>query len=488
VASIRARIVLWYAGVIALILGCFAFGSYVYLSRTLAERTDEFLAETIGAVAGALEFERAEGKTFDELVPDVVDEFRLRDIEIAVLERDSKQISAPSYPEPRRPRARRARLGPEVSQFDSLLAATTGTETMFRTVPDTSGDMVRLAALPYRLGARSLVIGAARSLNGTTQVLREARIGLTVGIPLMLLIATAGGNLMARQSLAPLAAMTRRAARIGARSLHERLPIANAHDELGRLATVFNDLLGRLDQSFEEQRRFMADASHELRTPVAIMSGESELALARGDRSPDELRDALATIRDEGKRLKRIVDDLFLLARANAGEQPLRREELYLDEVVGECVRAARSLAEEKHLSLRFTGGVDLPFEGDEALLRRLLMNLVDNAIKYTPSGGEVAVGAERRNGEYVVTVSDTGPGIPPEAQPHIFDRFFRANRDRRNEGVVTGGAGLGLAIAKWVAESHGGRLTLVRSDEAGSVFEAGFQAREVTHEQPVEA
>jgi signal transduction histidine kinase len=264
-------------------------------------------------------------------------------------------------------------------------------------------------------------------------------------------------------------AIAEQAARIGATSLHERVPVHNPRDELGRLATVLNSLLERLDRSFEEQRRFTADASHELRTPVAIISGEAELALSRETRSPAELRDALARVRAESDRLKKIVDDLFLLARAEAGDPIVVPREVYLGEVAADSVRAVRSLAEQKTVKLAFEGPDDLPFRGDEALLRRLFVNLLDNAIKYTPAGGDVTLSTEQRNGDYLVAVTDSGPGIPPEAQPHIFDRFFRADRDRRES--ATGGAGLGLAIASWVAQTHGGKLVLERSDASGSRF-----------------
>jgi two-component system, OmpR family, sensor kinase len=286
---------------------------------------------------------------------------------------------------------------------------------------------------------------------------------------LMLVVATAGGSLLARKSLEPVSAMAEQAARISATSLHERVAVPNPRDELGRLAGVLNDLLERLDRSFEEQRRLMADASHELRTPVAIISGEAELALSREQRSPAELHAALERVRGESNRLKRIVEDLFLLARAEAGDPIMVPHEVYLGEVAADSVRAVRSLAERKSVTLAFTGVEDLPFQGDEALLRRLFVNLLDNAIKYTPAGGDVTLSAERQNGDYLVTVADTGPGIPPEAQPHIFDRFYRSDRDRR--ASATSGAGLGLAIAAWVAQTHGGSVSLEQSGTAGSRF-----------------
>jgi heavy metal sensor kinase len=327
---------------------------------------------------------------------------------------------------------------------------------------------VRVLVRPYRVGRSSLVFGAVHGLRGRERMLSELEWALAAGIPLLLLLAVAGGWLMARQSLYPVTVMTERAAMIGAATLHERLPVKNRRDELGRLATVFNDLLARLDRAFEQQRQFMADASHELRTPVAIMSGEAELALWRNERPPAELRAALANIHHEARRLKRIVDDLFLLARGNAGEQLLSPSSLYLGDLARECVQAARSLAAPKDIELRFEGHEELPYTGGEALLRRLVMNLLDNAIKYTPSGGTVALRACAEEGRYAIEVQDTGPGISEEARPRLFDRFYRARSERRETDT---GAGLGLAIARWVAESHGGTISLKSSDSTGSTF-----------------
>jgi len=474
-ASIRTRLSLWYAGAFALLLSVFALAAYAFLEHTTQERIDEYLAETAGAVAGAMEYERVSGKPFDAIVSDVLDEFRLRDIAVAVLDREGNTLSMPDLEQYRRatpPRTRRAQRLPD---FPAILAATRpGAGTRFETAQGEAGR-VRVVALPYRLGRRDIVIGAAQSLRAQETALREARYALGIGIPFMLVVATAGGSLLARKSLAPVAAIAEQAARISATSLHERVAVPNPRDELGRLAAVLNDLLERLDRSFEEQRRFMADASHELRTPVAIVTGEAELALSRDGRPVAELREALARVRDEGRRLKRIVDDLFLLARAEAGDTLIVPQEVYLGEVAADSVRAVRSLAEHKAISLAFVGSEDLPFRGDEALLRRLFVNLLDNAIKYTPSGGDVTLSAERSNGEYVVTVADTGPGIPPDARAHIFDRFYRAERDHRES--ATSGAGLGLAIASWAAQAHGGRLVLERSDSSGSRFAVRFTA-----------
>ena len=468
-ASIRTRLSAWYAGAFALLLSIFALAAYAFLGRVTQQRVDEYLAETAGAVAGAMEFARGSNKPFDQIVNDVLEEFRLGDIAVTVLDRERNEVSMLDLGTRRRSTPPRTHAAQQLPDLRTILSRTrAGDGTQFATGIGDSGP-VRVVALPYRLGNREIVIGAARSLQSQETTLREARYALGIGIPFMLIVATAGGSLLARKSLEPVSAMAEQAARIGATSLHERVAVPNPRDELGRLAAVLNDLLERLDRSFDEQRRLMADASHELRTPVAIISGEAELALSRETRSPEELRDALERVRGESNRLKRIVEDLFLLARAEAGDPIMVPREVYLGEVAADSVRAVRSLAEHKRVTLAFNGSEDLPFQGDEALLRRLFVNLLDNAIKYTPAGGDVTLSAERQNGDYLVTVADTGPGIPPEAQPHVFDRFYRSDRDRR--ASATSGAGLGLAIAAWVAQTHGGTVSLERSGSTGSRF-----------------
>jgi two-component system, OmpR family, sensor kinase len=225
-----------------------------------------------------------------------------------------------------------------------------------------------------------------------------------------------------------------------------------------------------------------------LRTPVSIMRGEADIALSQETRSPEDYRGALEVVRAEGRRLSRIVNDLFLLARADAGQQPLTRGELYLDELVSDCVRAVRSLALVRSVTLRCT--MDPPmsaeadrvegtppehaYRGDEELLRRLLVNLLDNAIRHAPAGSTVEVDLMSDARGHRLLVIDSGAGIPPEARAHVFERFYRADASHtRDTESETGGAGLGLAIARWVAEAHGGSLTLIESRPGRTVFDA---------------
>ncbi|MFL5618772.1 MAG: ATP-binding protein [Gemmatimonadaceae bacterium] len=476
---IRARLALWYAGVLALFMVTFALGGYAFVRRGAVSALDETLAEASTAVGEAIALLIAQGHDVDAAVPAVLDQVYFRDLTIAVLDRQRGMLVGTSPADTADVAADSGALAPvvevpidSVHVTDAALAralARAGARRGVYVTVEGDRDPVRVFALPRTLGGRPLVIGAAHSLRAQHRFLREVELALAAGVPVLLLLATAGGYLLARKSLQPVAVMTERAARIGAENLHERLPVTHPPDELGRLAVVVNELLGRVATAFEQQKQLIADASHELRTPVAILSSEAELALAR-ERSPDELRAALTAVREEALRLQHVVEDLFLLARANAGERLVAMEELYVDDLAAECVHAMQALAARKSIGLDMAGERDLPCRGDPSLLRRLLLNLLDNAIKYTPAGGAVCVRTARAAAGYTVSVTDTGAGVPPEARDRLFDRFFRATRARR-AGADAPGAGLGLAIARWIAEAHAGRLELAATGEGGSTF-----------------
>jgi heavy metal sensor kinase len=361
--------------------------------------------------------------------------------------------------------------------FRRFLDASARSERLFGKVKG-GEDGYRGYARHFSSLGKTYILVILQSLHPQEEMLEEVTSTFAWVIPIAILLASAGGYFLARKSLAPVVAMSNQAGRIGAANLHERLAVQNERDELGHLARSFNGLLDRLGQSFERQRRFMADASHELRTPVAILRGEAEVALSQQARSPEEYRESLGVLHQESERLTHIVEDLFTLTRADAGQYPLQRHEFYLDELVAECVHAARTLALAKNISLNFEGESESPLRADESLLRRMILNLLDNAIKYTPEGGRVAVTCRREGENYALNITDTGAGIPKELQPRIFERFFRADKARsRAENNDGGGAGLGLSISRWIAEAHQGRLELTRSDSTGSTFTAYLPA-----------
>jgi len=337
----------------------------------------------------------------------------------------------------------------------------------FVTVGGFAGNGARLAAVNVPAPGGDVFLEAAEPLTEVAGELESIRRIFYLGLPAALLIAGLGGLLLVKKSLSPVVEMSMQAERIGASTLHERLHVRNSGDELGRLASVFNELLSRLDRSFVSMRDFVADASHELRTPLAIIRGEADVALSQ-DRDVAEYREALAIIQDESRRLSRIVDDLLALARADAGQRPLNMEEFYLNDLLEECCRSARVLAVAKGVALEFDSAPDINIRGDQDLLKRLVMNLLDNAIKYTSAGGSVSVELRRQGHTASIKVSDTGVGINAEYVGQVFQRFYRVNKSRSR---ADGGSGLGLSIARWVAEAHKGSIELDSKPGSGSTF-----------------
>jgi heavy metal sensor kinase len=261
--------------------------------------------------------------------------------------------------------------------------------------------------------------------------------------------------------------MAAQARRITHSNLETRLDAGAAAEELTVLSASFNELLSRLDRSFEHMRRFVADASHELRTPISIIRGEADVALSH-DRSAAEYQQALGVVLDESRRLSRLVDDLLNLARADAGRVKLQVADFYLNDLLAECCRSAQTLAAARRVTIECPAHDDVALRGDEELVRRMVMNLIDNAIRYSPEGGQVTVALEARGSEVAIRIADTGAGIAPEAVPHVFERFYRGDKARSRQD---GGFGLGLAIVKWIAESHQGAVDLASTPGAGSTF-----------------
>ncbi len=292
---------------------------------------------------------------------------------------------------------------------------------------------------------------------------------LFINIPLTLVVAMLGGIYLSRRALAPVSAIMEKAARIGASDLSERLPVPPVEDELQGLAVSLNGLLDRLQKSFEGQERFIADASHQLRTPLSILRGEIDLMRSR-DRSPEEVREFLVSSSQEIDHLSKLVADLLVLARVDSGQGALEIHELRLDEILMEVVARLESTASARKVRLRFNiapGASSFEVKGDPDLVRSLLHNLVENAIKYSPQEGEVHVELSEEERQCLVQVQDQGPGIPPGDLERIFDRFFRLESTRDKAS----GAGLGLAIARRIAEAHHATLEAANAPFGGAVF-----------------
>ena len=474
--SIRARLTLWYTGVLALVIIVLCGVAYFIFWRSAVRRTDLNLVELSNSFLVTLraELEDQTGSdVFRTATQAAIDEHHFRDTLYVIADETGKVIlsseeNPSSNASPKHPHKP---VLPSAS-FQNFLVASVQSDRVFGHIAVTEAGY-RAFAQRFSAKGRPYTLIILQSLHPQREMMEEAGTIFAWLIPLAILLASGGGYFLARKSLAPVVAMSSQAGRIGAANLHERLAIQNEKDELGHLAGSFNRLLDRLSESFDRQRRFMADASHELRTPVAILRGESEVALSQQARSPEDYRESLDVMHHEAERLTRIVEDLFTLTRADAGQYPLQPSDFYLDELVTECVHSARTLAQAKKISLTFEGAPESPIHADESLVRRMLLNLLDNAIKYTPDFGKVTVSFQRNGKEYAVNIADTGSGIPAELRPRIFERFFRADKARSHSENDGGGAGLGLAISRWIAEAHHGRLELSRSDSTGSTFSA---------------
>jgi heavy metal sensor kinase len=458
--KLHVQLAVWYLAFFSVLFVLLGLVLYGVLSRSLERRLDEALL-TQANTAAALMAEELEEMHGDAraAASGVIAEMQPRGSIVAILE--DKTVLASSAPVPR--------AGLEHAAEKVLTEA--GADSIFR-MQDWGDHGARGAARPVNTAGRTFVVMAVQSLDSIAQELQVVRDTLWVAIPLLLALAGSGGYILTRRGLAPLDSMAEQSRRITGDSLHTRLTIGDAAQELSTLAASFNELLSRLDQSFESIRRFVQDASHELRTPLAVIQGEADVALSR-DRSAAEYKESLVTIQEESRRMARLVDDLLNLASADAGHVQLRVEELYLNDLLAECCRSVRPLAIARNIELECHSGHDVAVRGDEELLRRMILNLLDNAIRYTPPGGRVSAGVETEGSQVRIQVADTGMGIAPEASPHVFERFYRADKARSRQ---EGGFGLGLSIVKWIAESHHGAVELASQPGRGSTFTVHLQ------------
>jgi two-component system OmpR family sensor kinase len=478
--TLRARLTLWYSVILAIFLLLFGLTSYLLFSRAADRRTDADLTELANSYLVTFQDEINDPDNSSGMQSAVqlsMIEHRVRDSAFFIVDPGGKiAFSSADVPPASESEASLGARAVGSHGFQRFLSEASRSDHSIATISGENGGF-RAYAQRFTANGRTWSLVILRSLYPQRELLAQIRLAFAWLIPLSVLLAGIGGYFLARKSLEPVAAMGAQAEHISAANLHERLTVKNASDELGRLARTFNELLDRLNQSFERQRRFISDASHELRTPISILRGEAEVALSQPERSSEEYRESLAVLQQEADRLGSIVEDLFTLTRADAGEYRLARSDFYLDELAADCVRATRALAQAKNIALAAAEAPrEMPVCADEELLRRMILNLLDNAIKYTPEGGSVSVACGIAADGYDLSVTDSGPGIPAELQSRIFERFFRVDRARSRTGR-DGGAGLGLAIARWIAEAHDGRVDLIRSDATGSTFTAHIPA-----------
>jgi heavy metal sensor kinase len=350
---------------------------------------------------------------------------------------------------------------------DALRRGLRGEKTL-ETVPNLGEHPVRIVTVPVQMGNRvPFLVQAGTSLEGVEAALQRAGWILLILTPSVLLVALVGGWLLVGRALRRVDDLTRTALDIQSTNLERRIHHAGPDDEIGRLAQAFDQMISRLDRSFQQVRQFSADASHELKTPLTAIRGEAEVALM-GELTPEEYRRCVHSILESAERMSEIVESLLLLARADSGQTLIRRDPVELGGLLLEVVERLEPFAQRHGVSLLVEEVEDLTVPGDRLWLNQVLTNLIGNGAKYTPAGGTVTV-ALRPDGERAeLTVRDTGIGIPPEHLSHIFDRFYRVDQGRARSA---GGTGLGLSITRWAVEAHGGEIGVESVLGEGSKF-----------------
>lgn len=450
--SLRFRLIIWYAGLVTSVFVLLGVVMYQvlrhYLERNLAElltrRTDQIGVSLVAGVE-----QTGEAHVVDEIearyAPENSDRFiRLTRADGSVLYASGRAAS-----------------------FDPSGLPVMEAQTPERMALLADGNRLLVMAKVYRssLGRPYLIESGAPMQPIETVLVRLVRM-LLVGVPLVVLAAAGGGYLLVSRALAPVLGIAQSAERITLHDLNEQLPLTRTGDELEQLSLALNRMIIRLREAFDHNRRFLGDASHELRTPLTALRAELE-SIVQEARLP-ELRDRVGSALEEVNRLAKIVETLFAISRLEAGEAQQERAQFDLARLAGSTADQMALLAEDKGISVQCDLEQNVTVEGDQSRIKQVVVNLLDNAIKYTPAGGSVTLRVQGREGEAALEVSDTGIGIPSAALPHVFERFFRVDAARSRE---VDGAGLGLAIVKSICSAHGGRVEVESVENGGSTF-----------------
>jgi len=473
--SIRSKLTLWYTAILALTLLGFGVVSYFFTRATLSDSLDLSLRSEVKWVS---EFIEPQAKKVRLKRSALLELQQLRKITPPPAEMDQEPADSSTTDEIWNQIYQHTILSPR-RQYIQILDR--NGDLLYRS-PSLGKQKLDFADIPYgwvnvvsihneQAGELRLAltqndyvkIMVAYPLEELNEVLDGIFLIFRILAPAALLISLIGGWFLAHRSLKPVDTITRTAQKISAQNLNQRLPEKGIDDELGRLTATFNEMIGRLQESFAQIQRFSADASHELRTPLTIMRGEIEVALRR-KKIPTETRKLLMSVHDELVRLSSIVEGLMTLIKSESGRLVLQFSDINLDDLVRELAEDTLVLASRKKIKVIVNDLDSLKVRGDAVRLRQLFLNLAENSVKYTPKNGTISIALRRSDNKAVVSITDTGIGISKKDLPKVFDRFYRVKPDGS-------GSGLGLSISKWIAEAHHGTVHVVSREKKGSTF-----------------
>jgi len=449
--TIRLRLTLWYIALLTLILLGFSGALYFVVSRALYQQVDDSLALNAHQLISGFNIENGQLDPNTESNPGDLEAMRNSGYIVRVLDQNAKVLATNA-------------ANSNVQSANSASGSVLPNSDTFETV-SSKGELYRLYTASIQDNGQ--VLGAlqiGQSLEGVGSTLQQLLLALALIVPLTLLVASFGGIWYARRALMPIDQITRAAQQISAHDLSQRLNMNLPEDEVGRLARTFDAMLARLDESFQREREFTANASHELRTPLTVMRGEIDIVLERR-REVSEYEQVLRELGTDVERLTRVAEDLLTLALADVHQLAVTREKLNAEQLLETVAEELRPVADAKKITLEVRAAPDIVFRGDEPKMLRVLFNLLDNALKFSPSGTTITLSAEREGNLLNLYVSDQGPGIAPEALPHIFDRFYRGTNGRAP------GTGLGLAIARALVLAQDGTLEVTTTPPKGATF-----------------
>ena len=436
--SIRTRLTLWYLAVIVVLLLIFSSVAYFMLDYTLYNNLDNTLQNRANSL-----------NTPTYVVPKSNELLMSFDAN----GNETQSVGGVTVDTPK---------------LSGLIKKAIAGQNAYLSATGTENQNIRLYATSFLnpFNGQPVVIVVGQTTTEITDVLHTFVYVIVIAMVAIIILAGIGGLFLAERALKPVQQITKTAQNIEGSDLSQRINV-KTDDELGMLASTLNEMIGRLEESFNRQRQFTADASHELRTPLAIMQAEATLALSK-ERAPDDYRKSLETISQESVYMSSVIGKLLFLARSDAGKEQLTFEDVELKGLITGLASNIEALAQDKGIKFAVDAHEELMVSGDKVKLRQLFINILENAVRYTPTAGHISVSLVKQESNAVVSISDTGIGIPPEHLPHIFERFYRVDKARAR---ADGGVGLGLAIAKIITESHKGKIEVESELGKGTTF-----------------